>query len=159
MDKLTLKPYVPENRPVFIEMLTDYLLNDQNEDFHHDRLSLIASRIEYELGVYDMRLYMLCSGDSEFVGFIWFQKDTPENPWCVKPGWGFIREMYIRHSLRGQGLGEAAAREAVEILKSLGADKIYLTAESQKSRVFWQRLGFQDSGEVCDKNGLEVFTL
>jgi len=175
MNKLCFKPYTSEYRQVFVAMLDDYFNNDLKEKISFDRIKLIAARIEYELGIYDMGLYMLYSVVSsiakpvpqglpgplpvhteELAGFIWFQTDTSENPWCLKPGWGFIREIYILPSLRRLGFGEAAAREAVRLLRKSGANNIYLTAESQNSQAFWLKLGFCESGEICTRNGLNI---
>ena len=141
MSKLNFKPYTTESRQVFASMLDDYFNNDLKEKMSFDRIKLVTARIEYELKFYDMGLYMLSSAvlstdNAELAGFIWFQTDTPENPWCLKPGWGFIREIYIHPSLRRQGLGEAAAREAINLLRKSGANNIYLTAKSQGSRAF-----------------------
>jgi len=155
MNRLEFKPYTPDDRQIFTAMLCDYFNNDLNEGMDPGRFPLIAARIEYEIGIYDMCLYILYA--QELAGFIWFQTDTPENPWCLKPGWGFIREIYICPQLRRLGLGEAAVREAVSLLRKSGVKKIYLTTESQNTRTFWNKLGFYDSGEICVKNGLNIF--
>lgn len=84
----------------------------------------------------------LCLADNAAAGFAIYQIDAPESDWCKRPGWGFIREFYIRPESRGKGFGRAMAAHAVAALKDMGTAQVYLISDD--AAAFWQRCGFGD---------------
>jgi len=98
-----------------------------------------------------MHIDLLCLDDSP-IGFIMYQIDSPKSDWCEKEGYGCIREMYIHKDYRKKGYGKVLVAHAENELKKLSAQHIYLTADDDNSIAFWLRVGYADTGEVCDKN-------
>lgn len=156
MDRIILRPFTPRDRQGFADMMYDYFNSDLKEELSYERLSVVVARIEYEMNIYPLYLNILTAGERP-IGFVIFQIDTPENPWGLKPGWGFIREMYINKRFRRRGLGRSVVAEVFRFLRDAGVNNAYLTADSDGSRVFWQSLGFVDSGEICEKNELSIY--
>lgn len=81
-------------------------------------------------------------------GFSVFQIDTPESDWCLRPGWGFIREYYIVPTYRNRGIGRILAKHTERELRSMGAAGLYLT--STGAVPFWQKCGWTLTGELTD---------
>lgn len=143
---MTIIPYNDSMREPLLEMLSAYFPevdSDIPEDILRGKLiSLIQS--QHDRGILQIRLAF----EAELaVGFSIFQIDTPESDWCKRPGWGFIREFYIRPSFRKRGFGHALARDTEQSLRRMGARQMYLT--SGKGISFWKSCGWQETGEVC----------
>ena len=81
-------------------------------------------------------------------GFSVFQIDTPESDWCLRPGWGFIREYYVVPAFRKHGIGRILADYTVQELKRMGAAGLYLT--STGAVPFWQKCGWTLTDELTD---------
>lgn len=84
----------------------------------------------------------LCLAEDNAFGFAIYQIDAPESDWCKRPGWGFIREFYIRPENRRKGFGHAMAAHVAAALKDMGTAQVYLTSDN--AMAFWQRCGFTD---------------
>ena len=91
--------------------------------------------------------------DGNPVGFVMYRVDHPESDWCEKEGFGFIREMYIRKDQRKHGYGKMLANHSENELKKLSVPYVYLTSSND---AFWLGVGYTDTGEVCDKNNLNI---
>lgn len=89
------------------------------------------------------------------IGFVIYQIDSEQSDWCKRPGWGCIREFYIRPEFRNRGCGQRLAAFAERKLRKLGARQIYLTADTAK--IFWEHCGYSNTHEICS-NDLEIFT-
>ena len=88
--------------------------------------------------------------DGEATGFIIYQVDTPQSGWCEKENWGFIRETYISSNGRKKGYGKELVKYAENKLWCLNVPNIYLTTDDTID--FWVKMGYRNTGEVCDKN-------
>ncbi|MCL2063069.1 MAG: GNAT family N-acetyltransferase [Candidatus Cloacimonetes bacterium] len=88
-------------------------------------------------------------------GFIIYQIDSPSSDWCEKEDWGFIREVYIVNELRKKGIGKKLVNHAERELLNLSVENIYITADDNKD--FWIRLGYKETGEICQRNGGFIF--
>lgn len=86
----------------------------------------------------------------EAKGFIIYQVDKPESDWCEKETWGCIRELYVADDIRKKAYGKKLASHAEELLRKSSVPGIYLTADDAIG--FWVKIGYRDSGEVCEKN-------
>ena len=93
--------------------------------------------------------------DDAAQGFILYQIDSPESDWCVKEGYGFIRELYVAANLRGRGYGKALVSHAESQLKRRCVPRIYLTTDDATD--FWIKMNYQDSGEICSSNNMPIF--
>jgi len=84
------------------------------------------------------------------VGLSVYQIDAPESDWCKRPGWGFIREFYVKPKYRTNGLGAYLAAYTEKALRKLGAEKMYLT--SGPAAAFWEKCGWKNTGESCSND-------
>ena len=95
-----------------------------------------------------IRVRMAYEGEKP-AGFSVFQIDTPESDWCLRPGWGFIREYYVVPAFRKHGIGRILADCTVQELKHMGAAGLYLT--STGAVPFWQKCGWRLTAAVTPK--------
>lgn len=91
----------------------------------------------------------------QYTGFSIYQIDSPDSDWCKRPGWGCIREFYIRPHLRRNGFGRVLAQWTEARLREMGATGLYLTADD--ALPFWAACGFHRCDEICSNN-LEILT-
>lgn len=87
----------------------------------------------------------------EAIGFSIFQIDSPHSDWCKRPGWGFVREFYIRPEFRRAGFGRQLADHTVEALRAMGPEGLYLTAGGEAIS-FWSRCGWESTGGLCSND-------
>lgn len=143
---MTIIPYNDSMKEPLLEMLSAYFPEvdaDIPEEILRGKLiALIQS--QHDRGILQIRLAIEAE---QAVGFSIFQIDTSESDWCKRPGWGFIREFYIRPPFRKRGFGHALARDTEQSLRRMGARQMYLT--SGKGISFWKSCGWQETGEVC----------
>ena len=136
----------------FIEMLTAYFPEVDAgipEDIIRGKLvELIQS--QYEQGI--IRICIAFDA-GQAIGFSIFQMDTPKSDWCKRPGWGFIREFYIRPPFRGQGRGRELASYTELAMAQMGAKQMYLTSGS--AIPFWKSCGWKETGQLSS-NGLYI---
>jgi len=93
--------------------------------------------------------------DDDAKGFILYQIDSPQSDWCVKEGYGFIRELYINADSRYAGHGRALAVHAENQLKLRNIHGIYLTTDDAME--FWMKMGYRNSCEICSENYSPIF--
>lgn len=105
---------------------------------------------QYERGLVEI---IIAASDGLPCGFAICQIDRPESDWCKRPGWGFIRELYIAKAWRNQGMGRCLAHEAEAHLLAGGAKRLYLQADSAAG--FWAACGWQAEPRPC---GAEMIT-
>lgn len=149
---VTFQKYQPSLKTTLSDMMVPYmaeLASDIPEDIIRGKLSdfietqQMAERIHIAFALY---------GEKP-VGFSVYQIDTPESDWCKRPGWGFIREFYIMPEYRKNGFGTRLAAYTEENLKTLGAEKLYLT--SGPAAGFWENCGWENTG-AFGSNGLTI---
>ena len=92
---------------------------------------------------------------STFCGFVIAQIDGEGKDWCKRPGWGFIRELYVLPGHRGKGVAGKLVRRAEASMLQAGASRVYLTTELAG---FWEAVGYVNSGEVYEGNGGKIYT-
>ncbi len=152
---MTIIEYTPALRRGFEEMLVEYFLVDLQGDIPEDiiRNKLLDHILHY---VENHIVYLAVAGTADNpIGFSIYQIDNPKSDWCKKPGWGFIREFYIRREYRGCGNGKLLAAYTEQQLRILGASQLYLTSDDAVS--FWTHCGWHNTHEMCS-NGLEILT-
>ena len=88
-------------------------------------------------------------------GFIIAQIDGEGKDWCKRPGWGFIRELYVLQSHRGRGIAGKLVRRAEASMLQGGASRVYLTTDLAG---FWEAMGYSNTGEVYSGNGGKIYT-
>ncbi len=149
---MLIQNYTTACAPQFLQLFTDYFMELDGEisrEVIHQKL------VPHILGLQSRGLLHICLGfqGEDCMGFSLYQIDTPESDWCKRPGWGIIREFYIAPPWRSRGFGTTLAKHSEAALRSLGAQKLYLTADD--ALAFWQHCGWEVSPETAS-NGLVI---
>jgi len=147
-------PYNQTMKKALIEMMASYFpevdAGIPEEIIRGKLFELIQG--QHEAGI--VHIFVGFSG-AEAIGFSFFQIDNPKSDWCKRPGWGLIREFYIRPEFRRKGRGRQLESQTVKTLQKMGAEQLYLTADS-KAIPFWVYCGWENTGELCS-NDLYIF--
>ena len=142
-------------RADFEEMLVEYFSGDLSCGIPEDILRgrLLEHILSHVRG--GITRLCICTENSIPMGFSLYQIDSEASDWCKRPGWGCIREFYIRKGYRGKGNGTALAAHTEQQLRAMGAEHVYLTADDAVR--FWEHCGYSNTHEICS-NDLEIFT-
>ena len=146
---MTIIPYSSQYKTALAGRMNDYMaeLNcNVPEEIIHGELSDLIDR-QCQQKIIHVDLVMI---EQTIAGFSAYQLDTPESDWCKRPGWGFIREFYVKPECRTKGFGFHLAAYTEQALKKLGAEKLYLT--SGPAAAFWEKCGWGNTGEVCSND-------
>lgn len=65
-------------------------------------------------------------------------------------GWFDIERVWISPEYRGRGFGTTLLKEAEARARELGASRVKLTTYSFQARTFYERLGYEVTGEMED---------
>src|SRR3989338_1772409 len=67
---------------------------------------------------------------------------------------GFIEDVFVNESERGQGIGSKLVQEIVKQAKEKGCYKLICTSRTKKTEVhaLYQNIGFQDWGKECRRD-------
>ena len=147
--KIIIRPYLKSDFKIFVDMFCSYF----NEDFKIEMEEHKAEKICQLIGqssldhIAPLDLLFL---DGQVEGFICYQVDSEKSDWCQRPGWGFIREIYIRKNMRGQGLGKILLSHGENKLRSMGTKDIYLTSDG--SERFWLSMGYKKTLDISPIN-------
>lgn len=149
-----------EARGEFKELLRDYLNEIFEEsgviisdDLVNQALIEVVGNLESDLRIWAY----VCYEDDKAIGFVIAQIDEIGAQWCLKPGYGLIREFYIAPEYRRKGLGKAMYLVIEEVLKKEEVKIIYLTTDTAVGIGFWQSQGYKFTGEICSLNNSGVF--
>lgn len=149
-----------EARGEFKELLRDYLkeIFEENdviisEDLVNQGLVEIIGNLESDLRIW----VYLCYEGEKAIGFVIAQIDEIGGQWCLKPGYGLIREFYITPEYRRKGFGKEMYLFMEGILRKEEVKIIYLTTDSAVGVGFWQSQGYKFTGEICSLNNSGVF--
>lgn len=149
-----------EEKKVFKELLDKYLkeIFEENdviisEDLVNQGLVEIIGNLESDLRIW----VYLCYEGEKAIGFVIAQIDEIGAQWCLKPGYGLIREFYITPEYRRKGLGKEMYLFMEEILRKEAVKIIYLTTDTAVGIGFWQSQGYKFTGEICSLNNSGVF--
>ncbi|MDI9498807.1 MAG: GNAT family N-acetyltransferase [Bacillota bacterium] len=140
----------------FMAVFVRYYAEEFAIDLPPSEISYIRS--EVEKGIREGYLHLLLATDREdgsIRGFILYQIDTPASDWCLRPGSGFIRELYVMPAERRHGLGSRLVAAAEHELRQRAAAAIYLTTD--QAAAFWCARGYRDSGLICRRNDGRIF--
>ena len=140
------------HKQIFYKLFADYYTElDCGENITH----LLDEYVfpDYLAGLISIDL--LDDGD-ETVGFIIYQIDDIDNEWCLKEGFGDVREIYITPSHRRHGLAKFLLYSAEMKLRENGATEAY-ALPYEKALPFFTACGYADSGEHCDDLDCNVY--
>jgi len=153
--EVKIRSYSDSNYAALKEMLAtcfhqDYkiLLTEEQLDRWQNTLIRLASA---EIVFLDLLMI-----NDEAQGFALYQVDSPESDWCVKEGYGHVREVYVAAGLRHAGHGKALVVHAESQLRLRNIHGLYMTPEDDAIG-FWMKMGYQDSGDVCAENKSPIF--
>ena len=151
---IEIKKFTDSYFDAFAQMVGVYFIEDLKEHLNYNPPVGMCKAITQSVkdGITYLDLLHL---DGIPIGFINYQIDSPKSDWCSKEGYGCIREMYIRKDHRKQDYGKILVAHAERELKKLSVPYIYLTAECNTID-FWFGVGYANTGEICDKNDLNI---
>jgi diamine N-acetyltransferase len=83
------------------------------------------------------------AGDDELVGFVMVYRDPAEREFYI---WRFM----VDTRFQGRGYGRRAAELLLQEARADGADEVTLNVRpgEHSALVFWQKLGFEETGEI-----------
>ena len=151
---MEIRLYREDDWAGFRGMLARYYREDAGLSLTGTAADELAEELLSELG--PLCWLWIAEEKGRAAGFLLAQIDTPESLWNYRSGEGFIRDMAVEPSFRGQGAGRALALAAEARFRSAGVSRVYLTAEDPTG-AFWTRLGYAPSGEICRRNRLPVY--
>lgn len=146
---ITIQKYQPSMKTTLSDMMVPYMAELECGVPEHIIRGKLADFIETQCESGCIHILLAWDGENP-AGFSVYQIDMPESDWCKRPGWGFIREFYIKPEYRTKGLGTHLAACTEEALKKLGAEKLYLT--SGPAAAFWEKCGWKNTGEFCSND-------
>jgi ribosomal protein S18 acetylase RimI-like enzyme len=141
--RMLLTPVAPEEKAVFLEMAERHFkeLNPEfvpMEDWRRHYFESIQANQRMSLQWITL--------DGKRAGFILFGFESHR---FLPRKTGMIYELYVAPEYRRRGVGEAAARLAVEFLQQRHASKIQLEVMdgNAKAAALWKKLGFAKVSE------------
>jgi len=152
--KIEIRPFIYNDLNDFIEMFCAYFRSDFKYEISDHEAEELCSEIAKQslFGIIKLDLLII---DEKISGFICYQIDTHKSDWCEREGWGLIREIYIKHTLRGKGLGLKLVSHAEKNLYNKGVERIYLT--SNEASGFWSSCGYKKTGKVSSINHEPIY--
>lgn len=148
-EKLIIRPYIESDLKIFVDMFYRYFNEDFKIEMDKNKAEKICKMIGQNSldGITPLDMFFV---DDKVAGFICYQVDSENSDWCERPGWGFIREIYIRKNMRGQGYAKKIISHTEDKIRSMGAKNIYLT--SDESEAFWIARGYKKTGAISSIN-------
>jgi len=154
---LSYNPSDPEHSVALRHLLVQYFAGLDYADPHDavppSAVPKILSIIAESLAQGDFWVYLAQEKDG-LCGFVIAQVDGEGKDWCKRPGWGFIRELYVLPSHRGRGIAGKLVRRAEASMLQASASQVYLTTDLTG---FWEAMGYTNSGEVYPGNGGKIY--
>lgn len=149
---MTIVNYDPAKHPQFETMLVDYFFELESDIPEHIIRGKLQSHIQDHYSRKHLSIAIAMKNNNP-IGFSIYQIDTTESDWCKRPGWGCVREFYITKAHRRRGFGTALAIHSEKHLLAMGAQGLYLTADTAVP--FWENCGYCNTHEICS-NDLEI---
>lgn len=163
---MIVRNYRDSDFEAFSELVIRYFRDDLQIDMSEEQLFRIAVKMQgaNSLGQHWLLVVVDDSENDEadepeggkLYGFMEFQVDHAAMDWNYRPGQGFIRECFVRPEERNRGLAGLMLQAAEQRFRQLGISQLYLTCDDACH--IWERLGFRNSGEVCDINEGKIYT-
>lgn len=99
----------------------------------------------------------LCSVEGTPVGFLYGKLDHEDHKGFIKPGYGYIMELFVKPDHRRKGYGRMMLERLERLFRLDGAQMMYLTADPVTGKPFWEALGFQNTMEISPENQLYIY--
>jgi GNAT superfamily N-acetyltransferase len=149
-----IRPYSGSDQTVFENLFLDYFFTDYKIILSEAQLIEICGDIIQLVKAGSSFLDLLFTDDRP-IGFILYQKDSLDNEWCAKEGWGFIREIFVSRCFRKRGYGKHLVTSAEQKLKGLSVPGVYIALEDNPD--FWLKRGYVETDEIYEKNDGFIF--
>ncbi len=150
---MQIERYNDKYKEQFKDAFVDYFVTDFGAPFDTEVIRGQICQSFLDLDQSDIAPILVATHEDQLVGFLSFQIDSEKSNWNERPGWGFLRELYVRRDLRRCGVGTALGQVALDVLAKSGATQCYLTTDSAFE--FWESVGFTRTGEMAP-NGSEM---
>lgn len=147
---------------VFRKMMCDYSeeLGGMDEFAKEtDRNTIIEKWIQsiFKLLGPSDRYLELCWLGNIPAGFLYGKIDHEEDRGFVKPGYGYVMEFYVVPQMRRKGIGRAMYAHLEQCFSSDGANRVYLTTDTQDGIAFWEKIGFVNSHKKSSDNETDIY--
>jgi GNAT superfamily N-acetyltransferase len=119
------------------------------------RLKCFEGTLEM-LGDSDRHLELCYDGEA-LIGFLEGVVEHEHLVGFIKPGWGCVREFYVKPECRRKGYGKAMAERLEALFSADGATQMYLTADAVTGVPFWTEMGFTETDEINTDNGEKIW--
>ena len=153
--EIKIRKFSDADRNDFIKMLDTCFSQDYKEPLTLAQLERWCDTLTRQAEAQIVFLDIL-EIDGILRGFVLYQIDSQKSDWCVKEGYGTIREIYVAADLRKGGHGKSLALHAENQLRQMNIPGVYLTSE-EEAIGFWEKMGYQNSGEICSENNGQIF--
>jgi len=160
---MKIVPYQPSrfvHRRVLRHLLIDYFAEvpwENPEDTVPPSAVPKILRLQKKMLTQDRYWVYLAKERGVICGFIIAQIDGEDKDWCKRPGWGFVRELYVAPRHRRKGIAGQLVRQAEASLLQSGTVQLYLVS-ARDAYAFWEAMDYADSGEVYRGNGQKIYT-
>jgi ribosomal protein S18 acetylase RimI-like enzyme len=99
----------------------------------------------------------LCYDGENLIGFLEGVVEHEHLVGFIKPGWGCVREFYVKPEHRRKGYGRAMAGRLERLFAADGAKMMYLTPDNVTGIPFWTAMGFIETEEINTDNDMKVW--
>jgi len=153
MKILPYTPLSPIQKSALRHLLMQYFAGldwkDPKDAIPPSYVPKILARIAEMLYQGDFWVY-LARENRALCGFIIAQIDSEGKDWCKRPGWGFIRELYVLPGHRGKGIAKELVAYAKQWARERGCTELASDCEieNEGSRVFHNSIGFQEANTI-----------
>lgn len=148
---MQIELYEDRHRDEFTKMFVTYFVEDFHAPFPQETISNEIVPKFTELSVNQVAPILLAVEGDEPIGFVNFQIDSPASNWNERPGWGMLREIYVKREFRRQGVGTVLATIATRVMRESGAKNAYLTTED--AFAFWEAMGWKKTEAMAPNGG------
>lgn len=155
-----------ENNPKDITLLTPLWISYMREIYEGDLevenaaddeiAGWLIGRVKIQ-GQRDTMHFELIYSNDALAGFAMYAIDLGGIKGLIDAGYGYIMELYIVPDFRRKGLASKVSAYIENILKSQGAQQIYLTPDSASGVPFWKAIGYRDSGKTDPDNKMPIY--
>lgn len=154
MNRAELKRVTEDNAEIFHSLMADYareLDKNQGRNTDGEILKKWADSIIAKQG--EDRFLRLCILGDRAAGFVYGKVDREGDMGFIRPGYGYVMELYVIPEYRRRGLGRVMAERLEDFFAGRCTDGVYLTADPVTGKPFWEAMGYICTGERSPENG------
>lgn len=103
------------------------------------------------------RYLELCYDGDRIIGFIYGKIDSEKHKGYIRPGWGYVMELYVLPEYRRKGVARSLYSRLDSYFAANGVKEQYLTADAVTGVPFWESIGFVRTDVKMPDNGMDIF--